>query len=1329
MAVVQRVLDTATGRTIALKRLRTSLANAEAKHEQVVELFEREYLTLAQLVHPRIVEAYDYGIDDEGPYYTMELLDGGDLHGMAPVHWQKACGFARDVCSALALLHSRRMVYRDLSPRNVRCTADGRAKLIDFGAMTPMGVSRGLVGTLPFVPPEALHQQALDARTDLYALGATLYFTLLSRHAYPARDVGQLRDFWRSRPRRPSEIVAIIPEALDRLIMELIQLDPAARPASAAEVMERLAAISGARASEHLSVTQAYLSNPTLVGRSAQLAVARKLTLRALHGRGVSVLIDGQPGLGRTRFLAACVLEAKLAGTLVLHADAVLADRAPFDMVRSLATQLLHAVRPLALEAAEQNLGLLGRIIPELVAERPEVVLDTTADTEQLHRRAQPALRQWLLDIAGRRPLLIAVDDLPDCDEASVAFVSLLAQEVSEHSVMIAATASRDHKLTYVRGALDLFASASTTLELEPLTLEHTIELLSSVFGDVPNLDAVALGVQGITAGNPRDIMRVAQHLVSEGAISYSAGTWRLPARLSGSELPASMADALRARVEKLSVAARTISLGLALEPGQRFAFDECATLLTGSNATALRALDELVEAEVLLAVGQRYTLGQQGWGVALASATTAQQTELVHLRLAEVFERRGEGFRSARHLLAGGELERGLDALLVDAEISEQRTDGNASSFFELLAALPKDWLATYELGLRCCADQGRPAADVDRLLSRLSGLVAYAVAQTDGYQHIQRRLDLLKVYCGLDLFAAQPATLDFATRIKASLEGAAVRYQQTPAHERVLEPGPAMRQIAKTVLAALGTIAFSHDHDAWKKIPSLAPLAPLSPALALVELLSQGLGARISARSELAIRTYEATLERLARPDRSGLEVSHHFTSLMRVKLSLGNLAATMGLASSLARADEVALEPSYTTEALHIRHIYYVWQGDTAEAARVKRSIEVLQVETSGHRGFEGQHLFSELCAYGLSDDMTRVKRVTDVIEARAVVHHAWRPAFLYGCGEHHRIRGDHAAALAQFTHALELAKPGGHQIWPNIAGAHLRTLFELGRYAEVKELGTEYLARAEECALGYVKNYLRMPLGMALAKLGEQAAGVALSQLAIDELLALGSTGINLAAAYEARARIDLIGGEQASSEHHAALSAEQWRSGRKRLSVARQSMFAERRDPDGPLDEISIVSQFTSTLEGCNDATQRARCGLEYLGRNSGARGGLLYVQTEDGLARAAIFGDVEASPDLDSWASAYFSRELDEEGETTDVHSDAPDESATDHTFSGNRRYVPVLLTHQGPRGVALTGVALLLTDEESAFTYPSRVAAELSRTLGNAGDAVTAYV
>jgi hypothetical protein len=1325
MAIVQRVLDTASGRELALKRLHTRTPQSDANHAQIVALFEREYLTLSELAHPRIVEVYDYGIDETGPYYTMELLDGGDLHGLAPLSWQRACALARDVCSALALLHSRRAVYRDLSPRNVRCTSDGHAKLIDFGAMAPMGVTRDLVGTLPIVAPEALNHQPLDARTDLYALGASLYFTLLQRHAYPARDPQQLRDFWRSRPRRPREIIPSIPPALDQLVIELMQLDPAARPASASEVMERLSAIGGVRSSEQ-HVSQAYLSNPTLVGRTAQLGVARKLILRALRGRGGSILIEGPPGVGRTRFLAACVLEAKLAGSLVLRADAVDSSGAQFDTMRALARQLLGATRPLAIEAAESHLSVLGRVIPELVLDRPDVALDATSDSEQFQRLAQHALRHWLLEIARHRPLMLALDDFSTFDAASIACIALLAQEVSEHNVMIAATAHAEHGPDYAAGALTLFTGASTMLQLEPLTLELTVELLNSVFGDVPNLDAVAQYVQRITCGNLRDIMRVAQHLVNEGAVAYCAGTWRLPARLSATELPTSMADALRARIDKLSLPARTIARGLSCDPGQRFSFEECAILLPGtSNASLLRALDELVEAEVLQTGGHRYWLGEQGWSTALQNGAGDELT-LLHLRLADVFARRGESFRAARHLLAGDECERGVDVLLADALASEQRTDGDPRAFFDLLSSLPADWLSTYEHALRCCAEQHRPARDADTLLSRLSGLVSHAVSQTDGYEHIQRRLDALARDCGLDLFAAQPATTDFATRLKRSLEGAAARFQQTSEHERVWEPGPAMKQIAKTVLTALGTIAFSQDYEAWKKVPSLAPLTPLSPALAVVELLSQGVGARISARNELAIRSYETLLGRLDRPDRSGLDASHHHTAVLRVKQSIGILEAGMGLKSSLARAEQVETEPAYATQALTIRHLYHVWQGETFEAARIKRMVEIQQVEASGHHGFEGQHLLSELCAYALSDDMTRVKRATDAIEPRALLHRAWQPAFLYGLGEYHRIRGDYLAALELLESALALAKPGEHQLWPNAAGALLRTLAEAERYDEVRSRGEAYLSQAGQCGLGYVRIYLRMPLSLALSKLGERAAAVALAQSIVDELLALASTGINLAAAYETRARVALDAGDQTGAEHYAALAREQWRSGRKKQQVTRRGLDGDPRIDDGLLDEVSVLSQMTSILESCPNAAERARCGLDYLGRHSGAAGGLLYLHTDGGLMRAACLGQAEASVELDRWAHTYFERELYED-EATGMHDAEATSQARDHMTVGGRRYVPVLLTHQAVQGVAITGVALLV--DSDAFTYPGRVAAELSRATSEAGDAIVSYV
>lgn len=75
---------------------------------------------------------------------------------------------------ALALVHSRRLVHGDVSPRNVRCTREGHAKLIDFGALTPMGRCDKIVGTPAFVSPEVVGRLTLDARTDLFSFGATL---------------------------------------------------------------------------------------------------------------------------------------------------------------------------------------------------------------------------------------------------------------------------------------------------------------------------------------------------------------------------------------------------------------------------------------------------------------------------------------------------------------------------------------------------------------------------------------------------------------------------------------------------------------------------------------------------------------------------------------------------------------------------------------------------------------------------------------------------------------------------------------------------------------------------------------------------------------------------------------------------------------------------------------------------------------------------------------------------------------------------------------------------------------------------------------------------
>ena len=466
MATVHRAVDTKTGMEVALKRLRAR--SNPLDHVRDIAHLEHEYHTLAQLAHPRVVSVFDYGVDSQQPYYTMELLDGGDLQNRTPLDWRTACAFARDICSALSLLHSRRLVHRDLSPRNVRCTGDGRAKLIDFGAMVPMGPSKSVVGTPAVCAPELVRLQPLDGRTDLYALGATLYYMLVGRYPYPARTFGQLESMWKLPLVAPSGLASGIPAALDALVLSLLQLDITARPSSASEVMQRLGCIAGLALDEQLHVSQAYLTTPNLIGRAKPLARVRKYASGLLRERGRAIWVDGAPGVGRSRFLDACILEGKLIGAVVVRADASDAAAGEFGVALELGRRLLEAASENAVDAALPHWHVLARALPELNAHGSASLPPSAATTADADTQLRQALQAWFLAVSRARPLMLVVDDAQRADEQSAALIALLARDVQRHRLVIATSVAQDG--TPRSPALRLLAEASVKLELLALT-------------------------------------------------------------------------------------------------------------------------------------------------------------------------------------------------------------------------------------------------------------------------------------------------------------------------------------------------------------------------------------------------------------------------------------------------------------------------------------------------------------------------------------------------------------------------------------------------------------------------------------------------------------------------------------------------------------------------------------------------------------------------------------------------------------------------------------------------------------------------------------------
>ncbi|MEW5804149.1 MAG: serine/threonine-protein kinase [bacterium] len=245
MGIVYRAHDCVLARDVAIKQIPVYLSH----DHQLIARFRQEARALARLCHPHIVQVYDFVQDGEQAWITMELVEGEELEKSlresGPVSIGEAMEIGGQLAEALAYAHERGVIHRDFKPANVLLTQHRSVKITDFGlaklAHSSIYTQEGSVlGSPAYMSPEQAAGRGLDARSDIYALGVTLFKMLTGRLPFEGDAESVIAQKLTKGPPPLSALNEQIPEQLSCLVLQMLAKEPNKRPLSMDTVAEAL---------------------------------------------------------------------------------------------------------------------------------------------------------------------------------------------------------------------------------------------------------------------------------------------------------------------------------------------------------------------------------------------------------------------------------------------------------------------------------------------------------------------------------------------------------------------------------------------------------------------------------------------------------------------------------------------------------------------------------------------------------------------------------------------------------------------------------------------------------------------------------------------------------------------------------------------------------------------------------------------------------------------------------------------------------------------------------------------------------------------------------
>jgi tetratricopeptide (TPR) repeat protein len=717
MGVVYEAIHAPLNRKVALKLMSADLSADEDFRAR----FQQECQAAASIRHPNVVPIYHAGEEQDRLYVTMQYVDGADLGRVLALEERldpaRAAALLADLADGIDAAHRLGIVHRDVKPANVLIELRGDVMhpfLTDFGLakhaasgarMTRTGA---ILGTLDYASPEQLEETAVDARTDVYALGCLMFHALTGSVPFPrATEAGTILAHISTPAPLVTSLAPDVPEALARVVARAMAKDPADRQTSAGELgREALAAAGASRAAAagqyddpgvDRTVTispgaAARLRSPERAARPAgagafPAALATDGRGTAFVGRGPVmerlehryrlatqaqpqfVVLAGEPGVGKSRLAGEFARRVHGEQAIVLYGRSDPESIVPYQpFITAIQQYLAHYDTTALAQDLDLELGELGRFIPGLRRDVPTLVEPLAVEPEARRYRLFEAVTRVLAHIAAERPVVLVLDDLHWADTSTALMLRHVVQQLHGVRLMLLGTL-RDVETCRADDLVALLARLRAQESFERIAVAgldaaETEELvLAHAVGDPT--DGFIRHLVHATAGNPLFIGETLKSLHETGAPSRTGIVSE--STLARIGVPEGAKEMIAQRTMRLTGTARE-ALTTAALVGTRFDLAVLDALMSATADEIIVALEEAVAAGLVHEAEDEIDSFEFSHALvreALVEQHSASRRTRLHHRIGEALE---DGDRAdpavlAHHFYESRRVDRGAQA------------------------------------------------------------------------------------------------------------------------------------------------------------------------------------------------------------------------------------------------------------------------------------------------------------------------------------------------------------------------------------------------------------------------------------------------------------------------------------------------------------------------------------------------------------------------------------------------------------------------------------------------------------------------------------------